>query len=93
MEKKIEFYMTAGIAEDMDNDATFASEIADCIYRFTHGDWGTLCDDDKALNELALKEGGRVLAAYNTERGKVYIITDATKANPQVTTVLYAHEY
>ena len=49
--------------------------------------------EDCQLNEQAKKEGGRILGAYNTQRGRVYIITDDALANPQVTTVLYADEY
>ena len=33
------------------------------------------------------------MGAYNTQRGRVYIITDDVLANPQVTTILYADEY
>ena len=93
MEKKIEFYMTCGISADMDNDNAFACEIGMYINRFVKDDWGDLCEDDKELNRAALKDGGRVLAAYTSSKGKIYIITDDTKANPQVTTVLYASEY
>jgi len=92
-EKRMEFYMTAGIGSDMDADNRFACEIGDLIHRYVSSDWGILCEDDKALNRRALSEGGRVLAAYDTSRGKVYIITDDTQAMPTITTVLYAHEY
>ena len=34
MEKKTEFYMTAGIAADMDSDISFASEISSIIHQF-----------------------------------------------------------
>ena len=93
MEKRLEFFMTSGVAADMDRDISFASEIADLINRYMNGDWGDLCEDDKELNRIAIKGGGRVLAAYQTTGGKVYIITDDTKAEPLVTTVLYASEY
>ena len=93
MDKKIGFYMTCGISADMDNDNAFACEIGTFINRFTNADWGDLCEEDKELNRAALKEGGRVLAAYTSSKGRIYIITDDTKANPQITTVLYASEY
>ncbi len=93
MEKRLEFFMTSGIAADMDRDISFASEIADLINRYINGDWGELCEEDKELNRIAIKEGGRVLAAYQTSGGKVYIITDDAKAESLVTTVLYASEY
>ena len=43
MEKKIEFYMTAGIAADMDADKHFAGAIGHIIHRFLTDDWGALC--------------------------------------------------
>ena len=92
-EKKISFYMTCGISAAMDESGSFSMEIADCIHRFTVDDWGDLCEDDKELNQRAKTCGGRILAAYHTSHGKVYIITDDTKANPQITTVLFADEY
>ena len=93
MEVKIEFYMTAGIAADMDNDISFASEIADIIHRFISDDWGDLCKEDCQSNEQAKKDGGRILGAYDTTRGRVYVITDDALANPKVTTLLYTSEY
>lgn len=89
----MEFYMTTGIGSDMDADNRFACEIGDLIHRYVSNDWGTLCEDDKELNRMALTEGGRIFAAYESSNGKVYIITDDTLAMPIVTTVLYAHEY
>ena len=50
MEKKIEFYMTAGIAADMDSDQNFACEIGTIIHRFICNDWGDLCSDDAPEN-------------------------------------------
>ena len=91
MEKRIEFYMTAGIAADMDADKHFAGAIGHII--FLTDDWGILCEEDCKLNEQAKKRGGRIMGAYNTQRGRVYIITDDALASPQVTTVLYADEY
>ena len=93
MEKKMEFYMTATLGADMDNDQSFACEIGSIIHRFVCNDWGDLCSDDYFANKQALQDGGRILGAYNTKRGRVYVITDDALANPQVTTVLYASEY
>lgn len=93
MEKKIEFYMTAGIAADMDADNSFACEIGAIIHRFLTDNWGDLCSDDCKLNEQAKTDGGRILGAYNTGRGRVYVICDDALAIPQVVTVLYTHEY
>ena len=69
MEKRIEFYMTAGIAADMDADKHFAGAIGHIIHRFLTDDWGILCEEDCKLNEQAKKKGGRIMGAYNTQRG------------------------
>ena len=60
--------------------------------RFTSGDWGDLCEDDKALNEDALKDGDRLMGEYvDKERGwKIWIITEADRS---VTTILFPSEY
>ncbi len=89
----MEFYMTAGINNDMNTDPEFETRILTLMNRFVHDDWGDLCEDDKELNRQAKIHGGRILAAYETDHGKVYIITDDTKAAVKVTTVLYASEY
>ena len=93
MEKKIEFYMTAGIAADMDADQNFAGAIGHIIHRFLTDDWGSLCKEDCLLNAAAKVEGGRILGAYNTSKGRVYVINDDALAQPQIVTVLYADEY
>ena len=93
METCMEFYMTAGISADMDADKHFAGAIGHIIHRFLMDDWGTLGKEDCLLNAEAKKSGGRILGAYNTGKGRVYVINDDTKANPMVITILYADEY
>lgn len=54
-------------------------------------DWGDLPDDDKAVNDDAIRSGlDRILSAYNTPKGKIWIITEA---NRSVTTILLPSEY
>ena len=55
------------------------------------GDWGNVCDEDKELNDAALKDGSRLLSAYETSKGvKIWIITEADRS---VTTALLPEEY
>lgn len=55
------------------------------------GDWGDLCQDDKAENELSLKHGFRLLSSYPvTDSENLWIITEA---NRSVTTLLLPAEY
>ena len=61
------------------------------LIRHITGDWGDICKEDAAENELALKEGFRILSAYRTTLGmKLWIITEADRS---VTTLLLPSEY
>ena len=93
MAENMAMYMTRQIAMDASKDTKFHGELFQSMLKYISKDWGELCDEDKAMNENAIANGGRILAAYQTSKGKVYIITDDTKAVPQTTTVLYANEY
>ena len=61
------------------------------LSRHLHGDWGDLCPEDKAENELSLKHGFRLLSSYPvTETDTLWIITEADRS---VTTLLLPAEY
>lgn len=61
------------------------------VIRHVTGDWGEVCAEDAAENELALRESFRILSAYRTGKGvKFWIITEADRS---VTTLLLPHEY
>lgn len=81
---------TAGIISAKDNDASFAQEINKCFERYQKRDWGDFCDDDKELNDTADERKDRILAMYETSKGKIYIITEWDKS---ATTNLFASEY
>jgi hypothetical protein len=54
-------------------------------------DWGELSEDDLKENEFSLKEGFRLLSAYQTCKGqKLWIITEADRSS---TTILLPSEY
>lgn len=83
--------MTNGISSKMAENEKFSNEIANCFRRYIVCDWGALCDEDKEMNDKALRTGtARVLAAYDTSEGRVYIITEQ---NRSYTTILFADEY
>lgn len=65
------------------------------LARHQRGDWGDLSDGDKAANDRAVRDGGRILSAYVLPCGKVYVITDAEDDDGvrQVTTILLPEEY
>ena len=60
------------------------------LQRHLQGDWGELCDEDKAENTFSLQHGYRLLSAYDTPCGKLWIITEADRS---VTTFLLPEEY
>jgi len=83
--------MTNGISNKMAESEKFANEITNCLKRYITCDWGNMCDEDKEMNDNALRTGAaRVLAAYDTSEGRVYIITEQDRS---YTTILFADEY
>lgn len=68
----------------------FSIEIFKAMERFCNKDWGEMDEEDKASNEQALIEGSRIMGAYQTCKGKIWIITEADRT---VTTILFPSEY
>lgn len=62
------------------------------LRRHLHGDWGDLSDDDRRLNDAALKSGDdRLFSSYQvTPDLKLWIITEWDRS---VTTLLLPSEY
>jgi hypothetical protein len=60
------------------------------LSRHVCGDGGEICADDKAENELSIKQGFRILSAYIIAGESVWIITEADRS---VTTLLFPSEY
>jgi hypothetical protein len=56
------------------------------------GDWGDLCPEDRAENELALRTGGRIFSAYGREDSdtRLWVITEADRS---ATTILRPEDY
>lgn len=58
--------------------AASCQTISEFLDRHVHGDWGELSEFDRHANEEALKEGSRILSAYQTSLGeKIWVITEA----------------
>lgn len=72
-------------------DRLHPEDVYAAIHRHARGDWGDLCAEDRAENELSLQEGFRLLSAYQDRHGtKFWIITEADRS---VTTVLLPEDY
>jgi hypothetical protein len=68
------------------------------LSRHVAGDWGDLSDDDRELNNEALKDGSRILSAYilnDDAKTKIWCITEAEDdhGNRAATTLLLPDEY
>lgn len=94
-ERKFEFgelTATRAVLEMAEDDPVFSSFIDTCFIRHVCGDWGELCDEDKDINEDALKNGDRLLSSYTFENTgeKIWIITEADRS---ITTILFPSDY
>ncbi len=62
----------------------------DYLARHATGDWGELCAFDRHQNEVALRNGYRVLSSYSLGGVRLWVITEADRS---VTTILLPEEY
>ena len=68
-----------------------SEEIAHGLARHLQGDWGDLVPEDREANDRALKEGSRLVSAYNSSSGtRFWIITEWDRS---YTTILLPQEY
>jgi hypothetical protein len=66
-------------------------DVSRALRRHAGQDWGEVGQDDWAENELALKEGFRVLSVYrDRNQATFWIITEADRSS---TTVLLPEDY
>lgn len=87
---------TATLHNVMSENSRFAKEVITAINRYSNKDWGDLCEEDKQINEDALQypDDLYLLAAYQTCKGKIYIITNriSENAGDNATTVCFPDE-
>ena len=62
----------------------------DLLARHATGDWGDLCAFDLRQNQIALRDGYRVLSSYPIGTERVWVVTEADRS---VTTILLPEEY
>lgn len=79
--------ITRGVKERIQNDSDFARFITDSLIKYVHCYWGDTCEEDKAMNDSAVKnDDDRIVAKYND----IYIITEYDRS---ATTILFTYEY
>ena len=88
--KKSQLVVTRAVHNRIEKDDGFAKGVFSSLRRYYSGDWGDLCDEDRQMNDNALKDGERIVAVYNIGDDKIYIITEWDRS---VTTILFPSEY
>jgi hypothetical protein len=82
---------TRGVFDQASENPDFSKFIQDSLSQHVKGDWGDLSAKDKTENDFSLKNGFRVLSAYEKEGlPKIWIITEADRS---ATTILFPEEY
>jgi hypothetical protein len=67
------------------------ADVPVCLARHLSGDWGELCEEDRAENQRALSQGLRLFSVYHDRnRRKFYVITEHDRS---VTTILLPEDY
>lgn len=75
--------VTNRINAAMKESRKFAVEVNLCLQRYAIKDWGKLYEEDKQANDEALQypDDLYLLAAYQTCKGKIWIITNRISEN------------
>jgi hypothetical protein len=80
--------MTAGIKDLVVKEKL---NLIPYVVRHLNGDWGDIPAEDARANQAALRDGDRLLSAYQvTSEARVWIITESDRS---ATTVLLPEEY
>lgn len=82
--------ITAGIRDKMSESSDFEKFVRKSFSRHATGDWGDMCEEDKAYNDHALANGERIFSAYKNGDTKIWIITEWDRS---ATTILFPEEY
>lgn len=72
-------------------DIVHPEDVPRCLARHVTGDWGDVCDADRAENDISLRQGLRLLSVYHDRcNTKFWIITEADRSS---TTILLPDDY
>lgn len=90
--KKLELgkvILSAKIDALMSIDYFATMQIHDCLALHESCIWGDLSEEDNHLNDMALLKGARIISSYNTDYGKISIITEHDRT---ITTICFTDE-
>lgn len=84
--------VTRAVADRMQTDEKFTRFVQLSLGKYINCDWGSMVDEDKSMNDAAVKSGeDRIHASYVDKTGdKIWIITEWDRS---VTTVLFPSDY
>lgn len=88
---------TRAVWDLMEENEAFRWFVSGCLSRYILYDWGDTCPEDWESNNLAVKNGERVIAVYNipdeiedTFENQLWIITEWDRST---TTLLFPSDY
>lgn len=82
---------TRRVADKIAENAAFSLHVTLAMRDFQKGDWGSVSDDSKEMNDTNVKSGsGSLLGVYETCAGTIWIMTEHDRS---VTTILFPDEY
>ncbi len=84
---------TRGLANAIENNPEAMREVVEAFNKYKGCDWGETCENDKLLNDNAVKNNDeRIVAKYHIKslNKDVFIITEWDRS---ATTLLFADEY
>lgn len=66
-----------------------------CLKRHERGDWGDICEEDRATNEESVKNGRQITSVYKIDSKELWVITDPVDYNGMrtFTTLLLPEDY
>lgn len=84
--------ITRGLNNLIENSENLRNELNGALSRYFNCDWGDTCEDDKVLNDAAVKNNNdRIVAKYVLSNDiKIFIITEADRS---YTTIMLTEEY
>ena len=84
--------ITRGLNNLIENSENLRNELNGALSRYFNCDWGDTCEDDKVLNDAAVKNNNdRIVAKYVLSNDiKIFIITEADRS---YTTIKLTEEY
>ena len=83
-------YLTPGVVASIRESPIFCREVNHALERHEESDFGDMSTEDIFANLSAVARGDRVFSAYDTSKGRLWIITEADRSH---TTILFPSEY